>query len=852
MQKNQDTKQTDVRRQILIVDDEEINREILGDAVNNDYDLLYAADGREALELIRANSRTLSLVLLDLIMPRMNGLELLRIKRADPKIRDIPVIVVTSDRMAEVESFTLGALDFIPKPYPRQEVIRARVRRAIELYEGRHIVLSTGRAVLAILSGGYERIYYVDLSSSQYTTFSFRGVDTTLHADGSGEDFFADCLRIIEREVYEEDRQRLLQSVSKDTLLNRLSETGRCSALFRLMVGGVPVYYSFKAVLVGGGDHSRAVIGVRNVDSEIRSARRIGETSGFTPDFTGLAKALSRDIESVYYVDIETDGYVGYFSDGAYSLLEMESDGTDFFGDCQRDLQHVVYSEDMEKVSNALDKQTLLKVLADRQSFSMDYRLVIEDRPQYYRMKVIPAETGAFRHIIVGVSNVDAQITEEQRLAAEQMNLMSITRVAQALARDFLNIYYVDVETDYFIEFSPESIFSSIGIESRGEDFFAVSRQNMPLFVHPEDLSGFMRFFTKDNVLRELALHGSLSYSYRMVLGDESRYVMMKAARLDDRHIVIGTSDINEEMQRKKDALVRSGVAQALSSDYFLIYYIDTETDRFIEYRSAEEKTELDIERGGENFFSVARGFLRYVSAGDYEKVSALLNKERLLELLEETGSYTQEYSMMYHGALTYVHMKASRMADRADPHIVIGLSNISARVRREKEQALALQRATELASRDALTGVKSKRVFVEAEAEWDERIEAEPDIAFAIAMFDLNGLKYTNDTFGHAAGDDYIRRACTLICETFDHSPVYRVGGDEFSAILTGTDYAQRNELKARFRAANTGNVRDGDVVVACGMSDYIPGQDKRFQDVFERADADMYENKKRLKFER
>jgi diguanylate cyclase (GGDEF)-like protein len=196
--------------------------------------------------------------------------------------------------------------------------------------------------------------------------------------------------------------------------------------------------------------------------------------------------------------------------------------------------------------------------------------------------------------------------------------------------------------------------------------------------------------------------------------------------------------------------------------------------------------------------------------------------------------------------------MKASRMADRADPHIVIGLSNISARVRREKEQALALQKATELASRDALTGVKSKRVFVEAEAEWDERIEAEPDIAFAIAMFDLNGLKYTNDTFGHAAGDDYIRRACKLICETFYHSPVYRVGGDEFSAILTGTDYAQRNALKARFRAANTGNVRDGDVVVACGMSDYIPGQDKRFQDVFERADAEMYENKKRLKFER
>ena len=374
----------------------------------------------------------------------------------------------------------------------------------------------------------------------------------------------------------------------------------------------------------------------------------------------------------------------------------------------------------------------------------------------------------------------------------------------------------------------------------------------MPLFVHPEDLSDFLRFFTKDNILRELELYGSLSYAYRMIINGETRYVMMKAARLDSRHIVIGTSDINEEMQRRKDALVRSSVAQALSSDYFLIYYVDTETDRFIEYRSAEEKTELDIESGGENFFSVARGFLRNVSVGDQEKVESVLDKEHLLELLEETGSYTLEYSMMFHGVLTYVHMKASRMADRSDPHIVIGLRNISARVRREREQAIALQKATELASRDALTGVKSKRVFVDAEAEWDERIAAEPDLAFAIAMFDLNGLKYTNDTFGHAAGDAYIRRACQLICDTFDHSPVYRVGGDEFAAILTGGDYARRKELVERFRAANTGNVRDGDVVVACGMSDYVPGQDKRFQDVFERADAEMYENKKRLKFER
>ena len=204
---------------------------------------------------------------------------------------------------------------------------------------------------------------------------------------------------------------------------------------------------------------------------------------------------------------------------------------------------------------------------------------------------------------------------------------------------------------------------------------------------------------------------------------------------------------------------------------------------------------------------------------------------------------------MRINGVPTYVHMKASRMADRSDPHIVIGLSNIDARVRRDKAQERALQRATELVSRDALTGVKSKRAFVEAEMQWDGYIDADPYVTFAVVVFDLNGLKKINDTQGHAAGDNYIRAAAAVICELFNHSPVYRIGGDEFAAILSTSDFDRRGELMARFREENEQRAHSGGVVVAGGMSDYTPGMDTRFQDVFDRADAEMYENKKALK---
>ena len=145
------------RRRILIVDDEPINRDILGMTLEEDYDLLYAGDGQQALEIMRETRDTLSLVLLDLMMPVLSGLELLAILREDPQLRRIPVIVLTADQDAEIKSLDLGAIDFIPKPYPRAGVIQARVRRTIEQREDRDTISSTERDPL---TGVYVREYF--------------------------------------------------------------------------------------------------------------------------------------------------------------------------------------------------------------------------------------------------------------------------------------------------------------------------------------------------------------------------------------------------------------------------------------------------------------------------------------------------------------------------------------------------------------------------------------------------------------------------------------------------------------------------------------------------------------------
>ena len=85
------------KRRILIVDDEQVNRELLGFIAAKDYDVLYASDGESALEVMHREARTLSLVLLDLKMPGMDGLTVLSIMKEDPELSEIPVLVLTSE-----------------------------------------------------------------------------------------------------------------------------------------------------------------------------------------------------------------------------------------------------------------------------------------------------------------------------------------------------------------------------------------------------------------------------------------------------------------------------------------------------------------------------------------------------------------------------------------------------------------------------------------------------------------------------------------------------------------------------------------------------------------------------------
>ncbi len=159
------------------------------------------------------------------------------------------------------------------------------------------------------------------------------------------------------------------------------------------------------------------------------------------------------------------------------------------------------------------------------------------------------------------------------------------------------------------------------------------------------------------------------------------------------------------------------------------------------------------------------------------------------------------------------------------------------------------------ISSHDALTKVMSRLSYDEKIKEIDREIsEAPSGIKFAVCECDLNNLKVINDSFGHDTGDTYIINCCKVICNFFKHSPVYRIGGDEFVAILKTDDYDNLEEIKISLLDFNLAEIKKSLPLAekksfAAGFAIFNPQHDKSFADVIKRADIEMYENKKMLK---
>ena len=291
-------------------------------------------------------------------------------------------------------------------------------------------------------------------------------------------------------------------------------------------------------------------------------------------------------------------------------------------------------------------------------------------------------------------------------------------------------------------------------------------------------------------------------------------------------------------------------IATSLSQHYDSMYYVDLESGEFEEFVHSEKLEKLNIPKKGKDFFlQAASNATKCVHPDDMDLVLTLHTKETAKEFLSKTPYYSLICRIIIDGKVFHVRHVFMMCEDKK--HILCCMEDIEAEFQAKEEQERNLRSAEQMARRDELTGIKNKNAFTEFTQRFDTEIKIRnTDLKFAVLICDLNNLKKINDTRGHHVGDEAIQRTSQMICNIFKHSPVFRIGGDEFAALLTDSDFENRKDLLKELKKESYHNMKSrSGPTVACGVAVYNPETDFSFEDVFKRADTEMYENKKEIK---
>lgn len=160
------------------------------------------------------------------------------------------------------------------------------------------------------------------------------------------------------------------------------------------------------------------------------------------------------------------------------------------------------------------------------------------------------------------------------------------------------------------------------------------------------------------------------------------------------------------------------------------------------------------------------------------------------------------------------------------------------------------------LAYNDSLTGIRNKTAYDDFISKFQEKIATNEIPRYGIIIMDTNDLKEINDNYGHENGNVYLINSTKLICRTFQHSPVFRIGGDEFAVILEKSDLDNYKELMKVLREKMDETQMEKDpwkrISIACGISICEEPRKYELRDIFNLADKEMYKDKKAIKAKR
>ena len=363
-------------------------------------------------------------------------------------------------------------------------------------------------------------------------------------------------------------------------------------------------------------------------------------------------------------------------------------------------------------------------------------------------------------------------------------------------------------------------------------------------FIIPVFIGGIIQHIVPEaNMLVIGMCIGVINAYYNLSVDEVAQEVIRKNIELEYSQAELRTAFEDEKRQYN--------TVSSLANIYVFMYYIHIKNDKYDEIKKYSPVSEIvgDTKSASEAIKAIFTNFT------ETNYTNMMLDFTELSTLDERMGTskyISTEYKGKTKGWCRARFIEVERDENGKLMHVIFAVQDISD----EKQKMIELQDALNYANKkafiDGLTGVKNVTAYKEYSKNIDDMMKRDR-VEFAIALFDVNGLKYVNDNFGHEKGNMLIIDSCRCICRAFKRSPVFRIGGDEFVAIIEGHDLENinncRDTLEYQFEQVNEMYPNDYIVSVATGIIKYKKSKHRCMEDVFKDADEAMYENKQEIK---
>ena len=255
--------------------------------------------------------------------------------------------------------------------------------------------------------------------------------------------------------------------------------------------------------------------------------------------------------------------------------------------------------------------------------------------------------------------------------------------IAISLAADYYNIFVIDMDTNDYTEYASEVGGEELTVVRHGKEFFESAKRDTMTRIYEKDREPFLKWFSKENVIRELDTQGVFTTTYRLIDTGTPMYVNMKITRMKGgNRIILGISIIDAQMkQLEEDMILRQekaslGRIAALSPEYIVLYTVDPEDDSYMQYNPSSEFASFGLASRGENFFAdVVSDAPKAIDPEDIERHLRVFTKENMMREIEQNGFFIHHYRLMLNGESVPVSLKATLLSEEDGEKILLGVT---------------------------------------------------------------------------------------------------------------------------------------------------------------------------------